>query len=932
MKPLSTTIVFLFLCILSTYSQEKYSAVQITMPSEQQARAELLGLLEIDHFHEYSGAIRTEISETALNKLRLTGYSFQVLVSDVTENLHRQNQAYFQARNQGLINMDGTPTEAGYGRVAFEQPGTIVSNIIRTPSSFQVHSGSPNLGGYYTFAQMNSAMDALVAAYPGLVSKTSLGLSRQGRDIWCIKISDNVATDEPNEPEVLFIGLQHAREAIGGSSMIFFMQYLCENFYTDNRIKDLLDNREIFIIPCMNPDGWEQNRSTNPNGGGMWRKNRRNNGDGTFGVDLNRNWGIDWGNCSGAGASCGSSVTSSDTYYGTSAFSEPEAEAIRAFTKTRNFVAMIDQHAYGPYYSLPFGRPSLHTGADNLTTAENQYYTHIPALMGKYNGMRAGNSPQSVGYEVAGGVKDWMLRGEIGVGTKGIVLGMTGEGGFGLAAGSETFWPPAAQIVNLSKGMTFQNLQLLYAAGSYVDIQDMSDIALTSTSGNMTFRIKRIGQANAPVTVTALPISNITFGSPVTVNSLPNFYDTHTGNISYTLPAGITNGQRIQFAWRVQTAGYTYYDTVTKFYNPTTLFTDNMESGSVGTNWVVSAGWNYVADSGYTASRALTESPGASYPASVTTPRTARYNGTLNLLDATAAFITFQTRHRAENFRDKLQLQVSSNGGTTWTAIAGKTTIQEPGTLEGSTINGQPSLTGIKDDWVSEVFNLASYLGQPSVLFRFAFTSDASSSFWAAQDEGFYIDNLKVIKSTIPLFTLAVNYISFTGKLLPSEEIFLEWQAQVDNEHDYFEIEKSADGLVFNKIGRIESAMPFNFTDKTPYKGNNYYRLKGVDINGKLEYSKIINVQYNPGLVLQVYPNPVKDELTVKLKSVSDPQQVYVAITDLAGRVIIQHYAGSSSQNTSFTIQCQNLKPQMYILKIYNTSGEVLDVQKFIKQ
>lgn len=932
MKPLKAIILFLAGVFLftSANSQEKYSAVKIYPPADPKIRAELLGLLEVDHFHESNGSIRTEISETALNKLRASGYPFEVVVSDVADDLQRKNQEYFQARSQGLINMDGTPTVTGYGRVAFEQPGTTVGNIIVTPSAFQVHTGSPNLGGYYTFAQMNSAMDALVAAYPTLASKTSIGTTVGGRNIWCIKISDNVTTDESNEPEVLYIGLQHAREAIGGSSMIFLMQYLCERYSVDPRIKDLVDNREIFIIPCMNPDGWEHNRTTFPDGGGMWRKNRRFNGGSSYGVDLNRNWGVDWSNCAGASSACGSAVTSDETYYGPSAFSEQETQAIRAFTKTRNFVAMIDQHAYGPYYSLPFGRPTLHTGPDDLSIMEDQFYMHIPALMGKYNGMRAGNSPQSVGYEVAGGVKDWMLRGEIGVGTKGRVFGMTGEGGYG-TTGTGTFWPPAAQIVNLCKGITFQNLQLLYAAGLYVDLQDMSDIALTATSGNMSFKIKRIGLTDAPVTVTAIPISNISFGAPVTVNTLPNYYDTYTGNISYTLPVGITNGQRVQFAWRIQTTGYTYYDTITKFYNPTVMFTDNMESGSVGTNWVVSSGWNYVADSGYAASRALTESPGTSYPANVTTPRTARYNGTLNLLDATAAFITFQTRHRAENFRDKLQLQVSINGST-WTAIAGKTTIQEPGTLEGSTINGQPSLTGIKDDWVSEVFNLAAYLGQPSVQFRFAFTSDVSTSFWAAQDEGFYIDNLKVIKSTAPLFTLAVNYISFTGKMLPSEEVLLEWQAEIDNDHSHFDVEKSADGLSFIKIGRVDANAPFNFTDRTPHKGNNYYRLKGVDINGKLEYSKIINVQNNPGLVLQVYPNPVKDELTVRLKSVSNPQQIYAAITDLSGRTVLQQYVGSTNLNSSFTLNCQSLKPQMYILKICNTLGEVLDIQKFVKQ
>lgn len=929
MKPLKF-FYFIILCVFSvkfSFAQGKNYAVKIYLPAASQSRANLLGLLEIDHFHEHEGSIRAEISEQIFERLRNSGARFEVLSDDIAADLQRKNAIYYEARNQGLINIDGTPTSIGLGRVAFEQPGQTVGNIIVTPSAFEVKT---TLGGYYSFAEMNAAMDALVSNYPTLVQKISIGTSVEGRNLWCIKISDNVSTDENNEPEILYIGVQHARESIGGSSMIFFMQYLCERYAVDSRIKDIVDNREIFIIPCMNPDGWEYNRSIASGGGGMWRKNRRNNG-GSFGVDLNRNWGVDWGNCSGASASCGSSSPSSDTYFGPSAFSEPETQAIRAFTKTRNFVAMIDQHAYGPYYSLPFGRPTLHTGSDNLTTAENQFYTNIPALMGKYNGMRAGNSPQSVGYEVAGGVKDWMLRGEIGVGTKGIVLGMTGEGGYGMTAGNETFWPPASQIVNLCKGIAFQNLQLLYAVGSYVDIQDISDIALSATSGSVSFRIKRIGQQNAPVTITAIPISNISFASPsIIVNSLPNYYDTYTGNIAYTLPVGITNGQRVQFAWRVQTSGYTYYDTITKFYNPTVLFTDNMETGTVTTNWTVTGGgWSYVVDSGYAATRALTESPGTAYPASTT--RTIQYSNTLNLSDATAAFITFQVRHRAENFRDKLQLQVSPNGST-WTAVAGKTTVQEPGTLEGSTINGNPSLTGIKDDWVSEAFNLASYIGQPALRFRFQFTSDANNPFYAAQDAGFFIDNLNVIKSSAPLFTLAVNYISFTGKMLPSEEVLLEWQAEIDNDHSHFDVEKSADGLSFIKIGRVDANAPFNFTDRTPHKGNNYYRLKGVDINGKLEYSKIINVQNNPGLVLQVYPNPVKDELTVRLKSVSNPQQIYAAITDLSGRTVLQQYVGSTNLNSSFTVNCQSLKPQMYILKICNTLGEVLDIQKFVKQ
>ena len=130
-------------------------------------------------------------------------------------------------------------------------------------------------------------------------------------------------------------------------------------------VTDLVNNREIYIVPCVNPDGYVYNEVNDPGGGGMQRKNRRNVGSdccgGQKGVDLNRNYGVDWGDCAGASSSCGSSNTSAETYWGTSPFSEPETQAIRNLCYARNFVAAFDQHCSGPYYSLPFGRRSYHT-------------------------------------------------------------------------------------------------------------------------------------------------------------------------------------------------------------------------------------------------------------------------------------------------------------------------------------------------------------------------------------------------------------------------------------------------------------------------------------------------------------------------------------------------------------------------------------------
>ena len=108
--------------------------------------------------------------------------------------------------------------------------------------------------------------------------------------------------------------------------------------------------------------------------------------------------------------------------------------------------------------------------------------------------------------------------------------------------------------------------------------------------------------------------------------------------------------------------------------------------------------------------------------------------------------------------------------------------------------------------------------------------------------------------------------------------------------------------------------------------------MKGVDFNGDIKYSKVINVVYNTGKILFMYPNPVQDELTVRLKSQSESKMLIITVSDLAGRQMLTNQFRISSQNSNFTINCSNLKPQVYILRIVDTNGEVLDTQKFLKQ
>jgi carboxypeptidase T len=354
-----------------------------------------------------------------------------------------------------------------------------------------------------------------------------------------------------------------------------------------------------------------------------------------------------------------------------------------------------------------------------------------------------------------------------------------------------------------------------------------------------------------------------------------------------------------------------------------------METGVVTDNWVVTGNWDHTNTQAFNGSRSLTESPAGLYGQNRND--IIRYNGTFNLSDATAAYLSFWVRHRAENFRDKLQVQVSNNG-TSWTAVAGRTTIQETGTTDGSTINGQPSLTGIREEWTQEVFNLSGFLGQPNVRFRFVFTSDANTTGYDFQvDEGFNIDDVKLIKSTTALMTLPVRFLTFTGELLPDQKIRLNWETEVDIEMARFSVLESQDGLNFTELGNV-SAATFDLIDHSINKGNNFYRIRAIDKNGRPTNSNIINVMNKQEPVsMIIFPNPVKNELKIRL-SVADPGKVTLRVTDILGNTVYTGDVYADESNREFAINASEWPSRAYFIKVVNQSNQVTAVEKFIKQ
>ncbi|MCH7879760.1 MAG: hypothetical protein IH914_10660, partial [candidate division Zixibacteria bacterium] len=120
------------------------------------------------------------------------------------------------------------------------------------------------MGGYETYSEIVAHLDSTAAANPTLMTpKFSIGQSIEGRDLWVVKISDNPNVDE-DEPEVFLASLIHAREPAGAAVTLAVMDYLTANYGSDAYVTNLVDTREIFILPVYNPDGYVHNQLIAP--------------------------------------------------------------------------------------------------------------------------------------------------------------------------------------------------------------------------------------------------------------------------------------------------------------------------------------------------------------------------------------------------------------------------------------------------------------------------------------------------------------------------------------------------------------------------------------------------------------------------------------------------------------------------------------------
>ncbi len=299
--------------------------------------------------------------------------------------------------------------------------------IVNSTSQMAANLGNvDDISGYRTYDEALEELQQIAADNPSICKLMDIGDSRgkeyyesgygnygdYQHDIWAMKVSDNVEVDE-DEPAIYYFGAHHAREPLSTEVAFKVLNHIIDNYGTDPNITENVNNKEIWFVPIVNPDGHEvvlDQINTD------WRKNiRDNDGNGSLtngswdypdGVDPNRNYGWEWG----------TSGTSNDpndiTYCGPTPFSEPELQAIRDLMIAEHFVAGISYHTYSELVLWPFGYSSSATAPDIDALAQlgTNMGMAIPGLSG-------GHYTPQVAWELypCSGVTDDYAYGQHGI-------------------------------------------------------------------------------------------------------------------------------------------------------------------------------------------------------------------------------------------------------------------------------------------------------------------------------------------------------------------------------------------------------------------------------------------------------------------------------------------------------------------------------------
>lgn len=688
MKISGTLLLICFAFLAFSQKSATYSRVKIHLDGNPLLALASTGI-DMEHGQLAEGKFFiTELGDWEIETVRDAGFNVEIQIPDVQEHYRQQLTG-----NRGDL-------ECLLERFSYD-----------VPEYFSLGT----MGGYHTLDEMKNALDDMSIMFPHLINvKQQVGpLTHEGNKVFWIKISDNPDFDE-DEPEVLYTALHHAREPLSLSQMLYFMWYLLEKYGTDPEVTFLVDNTELFFVPCVNPDGYEYNAITNPEGGGMWRKNLRDNdGDGTFneqedGVDINRNYGYQWAHDNnGSSPAEGSSV-----YRGPEPFSEPETQAIKTLIDEHNFQFIINYHSYGNFLLFPWG----YVNADN--PQEWEYDSYAEALTFE-NSYTAGNSYQTVGYVANGTAGDWQY-------SEGSAWAFTPEVG----SVDEGFWPATERIIPLCKSAMHQNLALAHLPHNYAMIAETSDRFIDQLHDNLDIRLKRYGMGNGSFLLEVNAVSpeiNLSFDPELIALSMFESIDIE---IPFSIDPSIIPGDTVFLEIRLNNGKWTRELLISKIIAEKDVVLS--DQGLTLEAWEPSTEWGVTLEEAYSEPASLADSPEGDYAEN--TFNVLALKEKIDLTDATHAELRYKAKWEIEDLIDYAAVQVSVDGEN-YVSLCGKHTIS--GSI--FQLYTEPLYDGVQEEWISETISLDAYLGMELDL-RFILVSDGFFNM-----DGIFLDDIEII-------------------------------------------------------------------------------------------------------------------------------------------------------------------------------------------
>ena len=276
-----------------------------------------------------------------------------------------------------------------------EHMGYRVEQVEMTETYLSTFATAEEATGYHSVETLEQDLRTLSEGQPDIVELREVGRSVEQRPIWALRIGERRGSTR----KLLFTGCHHAREWISVEVPYLLAEHLVQHA-NEQPVADWLGRGEIWVVPMMNPDGHEFSRTEFR----LWRKNRRQNFDGSFGVDPNRNYGYMWGTLN---VSTSSHVPSDTTYVGPRAFSEPETRAIRDLIGREVVSGVLTYHSYSQLILYPWG----YTDSAIVDPEDRDEITRLAermqALIGDVHGQTYIAQQSSRLYPTAGDTTDW---------------------------------------------------------------------------------------------------------------------------------------------------------------------------------------------------------------------------------------------------------------------------------------------------------------------------------------------------------------------------------------------------------------------------------------------------------------------------------------------------------------------------------------------